>query len=449
MRQLLAAVVLALAACGPMEEAEGVDDELSTSELGLSLSAADSATVLDYVNYPGTAVGILDNDVQLDTRAAKAIVARKNGPDGRELTADDQPFTSIADLDSVSYVGDLAIGRILSFAKANPIPQGVTVENVAFTGWQAEAVLWGANTVPVGVLNGLLDNRAAANVIAGRPYFTMKKLADAPLVGPNALQAMRGQAKVWWNAWKWGGTPVTPPPPPPASSLAGTFDGVAFDEATAAAALKLSNESTREVMVANGLPAAPAASIVGNRPYATVAQIAAVSGVGTSTMQALHRWASAPAVDPVAQLKAAVEPVAAQLLFPSETDARTVFVSASGVGTAPITEALIRSKLTAQHDALLPQVMSVDPAQVPLATRTAVEQRDALLFLNRIIDNADPSDDASVARAQQIGQLRDILTSQLTDLTVYRFGTVNISVFIVGRTSNGALAGLLTGQVET
>ncbi len=447
MRQLLAAAVLALAACGPMGEAEGVDDELSTSQLGLSLGAADSATVLEYVNYPGTAVGILDNDVQLDARAAKAIVARKNGPDGRELTADDRPFTSIADLDAVPYVGDLAIGRILAFAKANPIPQGVTVENVAFTGWQAEAVLWGANTVPVGVLNGLLDNRAAANVIAGRPYFTMKKLADVPLVGPNALQAMRGQAKVWWNAWKWGGTPVTPPPP--ASSLAGTFDGVSFDEVTAAAALKLANGSTREVMVANGVPAAPAAAIVGNRPYASVAQIAAVSGVGTSTMQALHRWASAPAVDPVAQLKAALEPVAAQIDFPSETDARMLFVSASGVGTAPITEALIRATLTAQHDALLPQVMWVDPAQVPLATRTAVEQRDALLFLNRIIDNADPYDDASLAQARHLAQLRDLMTSQLTDLTVYRFGTVNISVFIVGRTSNGALAGLLTGQVET
>ncbi len=72
--------VAAVAAAGT---AEGVDDELSTSQLGLSLGAADSA------------VGILDNDVQLDARAAKAIVARKNGPEGRELAADDRPFASI------------------------------------------------------------------------------------------------------------------------------------------------------------------------------------------------------------------------------------------------------------------------------------------------------------------------------------------------------------------
>jgi hypothetical protein len=34
-------------------------------------------------------------------------------------------------------------------------------------------------------------------------------------------------------------------------------------------------------------------------------------------------------------------------------------------------------------------------------------------------------------------------------LTVVRFGTRNISTFIVGRTASGDLAGLLTGQVET
>ena len=32
---------------------------------------------------------------------------------------------------------------------------------------------------------------------------------------------------------------------------------------------------------------------------------------------------------------------------------------------------------------------------------------------------------------------------------MYRFGDINISTFIVGRTKTGELAGLLTGVVET
>jgi len=440
----LTALTLFAAACGPMEAVEA-DDELGSSSLALSLSPADAAAVLALVNYPGTSTGILDDDVMLDARAAKNIVGTRNGADGLELTADDRPFATIAALDAVPYVGDLAFDRLLAFARKSPPPADVNVEGVAFAGWQAVTVVWACNTVPVGVLNGLLDNRAAANVIAARPYSSVQAVGNVALIGPNALTAMRGQARTWWRAMNGG--PVPPPQPP--ATLAGTFDGVAFDEATAAKALQLANASAREVMVANGVPAAPAAAVVGNRPYATVAQLAAVAGVGTATMQAFHRWASPPAADAVAQLQAALQPLTDGLWMPSETDAKLLFVSSKGIGSAAITEALIRERLTAQHDALLPQVMWVDAADVPLAGRTQVEERDALVFLNRIIDNADPEDPDSIARAQRFAALRDALTSRLTELKVIRFGTVNISTFIVGRTSDGALAGLLTGQVET
>lgn len=52
-------------------------------------------------------------------------------------------------------------------------------------------------------------------------------------------------------------------------------------------------------------------------------------------------------------------------------------------------------------------------------------------------------------QARRFGELTTLLESQLTDMTVVRFGDVNISTFIVGRTKNGELAGILTGQVET
>ncbi len=444
MRRSLALVLLA--ACGQPDDAVLGDDALGTSGLALGLTAQDAAAVLALVNYPGTTSGVLDNDVMLDTRAAKNIIAARDGADAVELTADDKPYASIAALDAVPYVGDAAFERLLAFAKAHPAPADVTVEGVAFTGWQAETVTWAVNTVELGVLNGLLDDRAAANLFAARPFASVAAVGQVALVGPNALTAMRGQARTWWRAMR-GGPVVTPP----AGPLAGTFDGVAFDEATAAKALRLANESAREVMVANGISAAPAAAIVGNRPYTTVGQVAAVGGVGTATMQALQKWASVPPVsgDAVAQLQATLQPLTADLWMPSETDASFAFVSAKGIGSAPITDALIREKLGAQHDLLLPQVMYVDASEVSLAGRTQVEQYDGVQFLNRIIDNADPNDPDSLERAARFATLRDALTSQLTDLKVIRFGRISISVFIVGRTADGALAGLLTGQVET
>ena len=58
-------------------------------------------------------------------------------------------------------------------------------------------------------------------------------------------------------------------------------------------------------------------------------------------------------------------------------------------------------------------------------------------------------DPASVASAARFAALKTLLQANLTDLTVVRFGSRNLSSFIVGRTAAGELAGLLTGQVET
>jgi hypothetical protein len=79
----------------------------------------------------------------------------------------------------------------------------------------------------------------------------------------------------------------------------------------------------------------------------------------------------------------------------------------------------------------------------------AVEEKEADKWLNSHCTSSDPSDSVSVEQAQKMSGLRDFLKSQLTDLKVFRFGEVNISVFIVGRTANGELAGALTGLVET
>lgn len=149
------------------------------------------------------------------------------------------------------------------------------------------------------------------------------------------------------------------------------------------------------------------------------------------------------------QVKATLEAATVDLWMPSETDAKFKFLTGTQLNGAPITAALVRSQFSAQHDALIADVMYMDPSEVPLAHHTAVEERNAIDFLNGLATNVDPNDPASIAQGQRFAALKTAIDSQLTDVKVYRFGEISISTFIVGRTKTGELAGLLTGQVET
>ena len=157
----------------------------------------------------------------------------------------------------------------------------------------------------------------------------------------------------------------------------------------------------------------------------------------------------APAGNAMAEAKTKLEAATAGLLMPSETDAEFKFLTGTQLNGAAITADVVRAQFTAQHDAMMGSIMYMDPARLPLAANTLVEERPAAEFLNNLATNVDPNDPASIARGQQFAQLKTALESQLTDLKVYRFGEIEISTFIVGRTRTGELAGLLTGVVET
>jgi hypothetical protein len=268
--------LLVLASC-----ATSGDPFADDGELAQALTPAEVSQVLELVNYPGVTEAELDTDAGLDGRAARAIAVHRAGPDGRFPSLDDDLFDTLAELDAISYVGNAALEDLVTFAATHPVPASERHENIVFAGWQAEIVVWGANTVPIGVLSGLLDNRAAENVIAARPIADLTALAAIPLIGSNALGAFRGQARTWWFAREQHPT-----------TQAGTYDGVVFDEATAVAALAIANTQTRDQMVAGGVYGNGASAIVGNRPYETLASVAAVSGVGASTMQSLHAYAT-------------------------------------------------------------------------------------------------------------------------------------------------------------
>ena len=205
------------------------------------------------------------------------------GADATAPSPDDDLFDTIEELDAVPYVAGTAFSKLLTWARANPAPAGEVVEGVAFLGWESQAVVWAVNTVPAGVLDGMLDSRAAQALIAGRPYATVTQMGPIASVGPSALARLQRESAAWWKTMRSG--PVEP-------TLAGTFDGVEFDLHAATVALDVANRALREQLIAHGVPATAAAALIGNRSYTTLAQVAAVSGVGRATMQALKNFAA-------------------------------------------------------------------------------------------------------------------------------------------------------------
>ena len=149
------------------------------------------------------------------------------------------------------------------------------------------------------------------------------------------------------------------------------------------------------------------------------------------------------------EVKTKLEAATDGLLMPSETDAKFKFLTGTQLNGALITADVVRAQFTAQHDAVMADVMWMDASELPLANHTVVEERNANDFLNRLAVDHDPGDPESTARAARFAALKTTIDSQLTDVKVYRFGEVSISTFIVGRTKTGEVAGLLTGQVET
>ena len=149
---------------------------------------------------------------------------------------------------------------------------------------------------------------------------------------------------------------------------------------------------------------------------------------------------------PVAELKTKVEAAVNGLWLTSESDAKLKFLTGTQLNGAAITPAIVRTQLSAQHDAVMSDVMY---GMTPLASRSETEVRSANAFLTQLATPMDPADPDSVASAAKFAELKKLLQDNLTDLQVIRFGRINISTFIVGRTAAGELAGVLTGQVET
>jgi len=269
-----------LSACAaPVAPAAG-----ARSEVSLSFSTLDAAAVLALVNYPGTDLEVLDVTIGLDRRAAENIMGHRCGVDARCPSADDDLFDDVAELDGISYVGDSAFDKLLTYASDHPVPADESVEGVLFRGWEAEAVVWGVANTALAELDGAvgLDARAARNLVDGVPYPTVTEMGAVGYVGGSALGLLRAYAPLWWERIRGG---VGPDP-------SVTVDGVTFDLRTSHVALEIANLATEHELVAHGMWSTGAARMVAGRPYVDLVAVGAVSGVGNATMGALHDYAT-------------------------------------------------------------------------------------------------------------------------------------------------------------
>lgn len=75
-------------------------------------SSCQLAEVLKFVNESTSTTGQLE-DQGLSSEAAGAIVKHRNGPDGDPGTGDDDIYDDLNELDSVDFVGQLALGKLV------------------------------------------------------------------------------------------------------------------------------------------------------------------------------------------------------------------------------------------------------------------------------------------------------------------------------------------------
>lgn len=239
----------------------------------LQVSPVEARAVLELVNDADTTVDFLDHDVGLERRAAQGIIATRNGADGVYPSNDDHAFDSLEELELVKFVGAAAMADLRDYAIDHPAPSGTLVEGVEFTAIENAAVLWGVNGASFEELDvdAGLSSTAAQSIVDNAPFATVEQLAAAPHVGKATLLALRGYSPVWSDI----------------SALAGTFDGVVFDGREAADALEHANHATYEQLTAGGMYSAGAHAVVDNRPYEDLAEVAATTGIGPSTMSTL------------------------------------------------------------------------------------------------------------------------------------------------------------------
>ncbi len=109
-----------------------------------------------------------------------------------------------------------------------------------------------------------------------------------------------------------------------------------------------------------------------------------------------------------------------------------------------------------ESDALVSLVIYADPLPTPEAVAQKLATDDdtceihpAEAFFSPILNNPYWASEQGGHLAQKYANLRDVLETHLGDLHSYRVGTVNVTLYILGRHSSGCYLGVCTHVVET
>jgi hypothetical protein len=289
MRIALVGAVLWMSGCGLDSEAmlaEGEQDgvEFAASELNAS-------KILQFVNSVEATAALLHDEVGLDSRAANGIAQRRDGADATFGTADDRPFATLAEVDAVPYVGEVALTRLDTYAsRLGTTPGALTLEGIAFTAQEAADTL--------AVVNGPLLDRvtlsssASQSLRTRRPFADLPAIAAAPYIGPTALTALRTYVRA---------NPITAPQGV-CTGVGGTYDGVKFTQAEECKAVEYLNRARFSEMGPLPASARLAAYLAGpdgvwkwkrTSAWGSVASFSGFTGIGATAINALKTTSTA------------------------------------------------------------------------------------------------------------------------------------------------------------
>lgn len=87
--------------------------------------------------------------------------------------------------------------------------------------------------------------------------------------------------------------------------------------------------------------------------------------------------------------------------------------------------------------------------QIGKASDSPVEERNFDDFFAPLIELQDWFGDEEKATAAKFAGLRDLLKNNLTDLNVFKIGSIELDIYAVGLDAHGNLTGIKTKAVET
>ncbi len=190
-------VIPLLAGC-VNEAPQSYETSVGTAAMPIDEGSAEAVGLLGFLNDPATTLQILDDEIGLDLRAATNLISHRDGFDRVYGTPDDDPFSSLAEVDSVPWVGPATLEQLLTYADDQGFVPSQhdylgTWDGVEFTVNQADATLAFANTADLYHLDYEvgLDSRAVDSIGSARQLKTIEELANLYYVGHDALLLLK------------------------------------------------------------------------------------------------------------------------------------------------------------------------------------------------------------------------------------------------------------------